>query len=148
MVYVTHDQVEAMTLADRIVVMNAGRIEQVGTPLELYNRPANLFVAGFIGSPQMNFIDGGATRRWRRHDHRGPARAPDRQRRGAAHGRARLVHAEHLGADTILYLDTEKAGTITVRLFGEVGYPPDVDVYVSRVRPARHRFDEAGQVIS
>ena len=56
MIYVTHDQVEAMTLADRIVVLNAGRIEQVGTPLELYHRPANLFVAGFIGSPQMNFI--------------------------------------------------------------------------------------------
>ncbi|RDI60187.1 ABC transporter ATP-binding protein [Microvirga subterranea] len=56
MIYVTHDQVEAMTLADRIVVLNKGRIEQVGTPLELYHRPANLFVAGFIGSPQMNFV--------------------------------------------------------------------------------------------
>ncbi len=56
MIYVTHDQVEAMTLADRIVVLNGGRIEQVGTPLELYHRPANLFVAGFLGSPQMNFI--------------------------------------------------------------------------------------------
>ncbi|RCW23955.1 carbohydrate ABC transporter ATP-binding protein (CUT1 family) [Ciceribacter lividus] len=58
MIYVTHDQVEAMTLADRIVVLRAGRIEQVGTPLELYNRPANRFVAGFIGSPHMNFLDG------------------------------------------------------------------------------------------
>jgi len=56
MIYVTHDQVEAMTLADRIVVLSAGRIEQVGTPLELYEHPANLFVAGFIGSPKMNFI--------------------------------------------------------------------------------------------
>ena len=56
MVYVTHDQVEAMTLADRIVVLNAGRIEQVGTPLELYEHPDNQFVAGFIGSPRMNFI--------------------------------------------------------------------------------------------
>ena len=58
MVYVTHDQVEAMTLADRIVVLSAGKIEQVGTPLELYEHPCNLFVAGFIGSPKMNFIDG------------------------------------------------------------------------------------------
>ncbi|OBQ70408.1 ABC transporter ATP-binding protein [Mesorhizobium erdmanii] len=58
MVYVTHDQVEAMTLADRIVVMNGGRIEQVGAPLDLYHRPANLFVAGFIGSPAMNFLKG------------------------------------------------------------------------------------------
>ncbi len=56
MVYVTHDQVEAMTLADRIVVLSAGRVEQVGAPLELYEYPVNLFVAGFIGSPKMNFI--------------------------------------------------------------------------------------------
>jgi multiple sugar transport system ATP-binding protein len=58
MIYVTHDQVEAMTLGQRIVVFNGGRIEQVGTPLELYNNPANLFVAGFLGSPKMNFIPG------------------------------------------------------------------------------------------
>ena len=57
-VYVTHDQIEAMTMADRIVVMNAGRIEQIGTPLELYDTPANLFVADFIGSPSMNFLNG------------------------------------------------------------------------------------------
>ena len=57
-VYVTHDQIEAMTMADRIVVMNSGRVEQVGSPLELYDRPRNLFVAGFIGSPAMNFIPG------------------------------------------------------------------------------------------
>ncbi len=57
-IYVTHDQIEAMTMADRIVVMNGGRIEQVGAPLALYDRPANLFVAGFIGSPGMNFIAG------------------------------------------------------------------------------------------
>ena len=56
MIYVTHDQIEAMTLADRIVVLRAGRIEQVGAPLELYNRPANLFVAGFIGAPRMNLL--------------------------------------------------------------------------------------------
>ncbi|MFO1317468.1 MAG: sn-glycerol-3-phosphate ABC transporter ATP-binding protein UgpC [Burkholderiales bacterium] len=56
MIYVTHDQVEAMTMADKIVVLRAGRIEQVGAPLDLYNRPANRFVAGFIGSPQMNFL--------------------------------------------------------------------------------------------
>jgi multiple sugar transport system ATP-binding protein len=55
-VYVTHDQIEAMTMADRIVVMNAGKVEQIGTPLELYDNPANLFVAGFIGSPAMNFL--------------------------------------------------------------------------------------------
>jgi multiple sugar transport system ATP-binding protein len=57
-IYVTHDQTEAMTMADRIVVMNAGRIEQVGAPLDVYDRPANVFVAQFIGSPAMNFLDG------------------------------------------------------------------------------------------
>jgi len=57
-VYVTHDQIEAMTMADKIVVMNAGRIEQMGAPLDLYDRPANRFVAGFIGSPSMNFLTG------------------------------------------------------------------------------------------
>jgi multiple sugar transport system ATP-binding protein len=58
MIYVTHDQVEAMTLADKIVVLSAGKVEQVGTPLDLYLNPDNLFVAGFIGSPKMNFIKG------------------------------------------------------------------------------------------
>src|SRR6201984_2166513 len=58
MIYVTHDQIEAMTMADRIVVLRGGNVEQVGTPLELYNRPANRFVAGVIGSPQMNFLGG------------------------------------------------------------------------------------------
>ena len=65
-VYVTHDQIEAMTMADKIVVMNSGNVEQIGAPLDLYDRPANLFVAGFIGSPAMNFlkgkIEGGAFR--------------------------------------------------------------------------------------
>jgi multiple sugar transport system ATP-binding protein len=58
MIYVTHDQVEAMTMADRIVVLRAGRVEQLGTPLDLYNAPTNAFVAGFIGSPRMNFLNG------------------------------------------------------------------------------------------
>ncbi len=58
MIYVTHDQVEAMTMADKIVVLNRGNIEQVGSPLELYRKPRNLFVAGFIGSPKMNLVNG------------------------------------------------------------------------------------------
>ena len=78
MIYVTHDQVEAMTLADRIVVLQGGRIEQVGTPLELYNRPDNLFVAGFIGSPRMNLLARPRQRcrrrsRWARAATRSPA---------------------------------------------------------------------------
>jgi multiple sugar transport system ATP-binding protein len=60
-IYVTHDQVEAMTMADKIVVLNGGRVEQIGAPLDLYDRPANQFVAGFIGSPSMNFLNGTIT---------------------------------------------------------------------------------------
>jgi multiple sugar transport system ATP-binding protein len=63
MIYVTHDQVEAMTMADKIVVLRQGKVEQVGRPLDLYNHPANRFVAGFIGSPQMNFLDATITAR-------------------------------------------------------------------------------------
>ena len=89
MIYVTHDQVEAMTLADRIVVLNAGRIEQVGAPMELYNNPANTFVAGFIGSPQMNFLEAGPARPARQ-DPRHPPRAPRPPPRGRRHPRHHL----------------------------------------------------------
>jgi len=117
MIYVTHDQVEAMTLADKIVVLNAGRIEQVGPPMELYNAPANEFVAGFIGSPKMNFIEASRI---------GDAEAktigvrPEHLTVDHHSGtwKGTVIHAEHLGADTNLYLDTEQAGLITVRLFG------------------------------
>ena len=88
-IYVTHDQIEAMTMADQIVVMHDGRVEQIGSPLELYDRPANRFVAGFIGSPAMNFIEGtlrsdGSARMSRRR-RRAPAgrRGAGRQRRAA-----------------------------------------------------------------
>ena len=88
MIYVTHDQVEAMTMADKIVVLRAGNIEQVGTPLDLYNRPDNKFVAGFIGSPQMNFI-AGHSGAWRQHR--------DRPRRDLcnAYQQARIGHRTH-----------------------------------------------------
>ena len=75
MIYVTHDQVEAMTLADKIVVLNRGKIEQVGSPMELYNSPQTVFVAGFIGSPQMNLIDASKARPERREDYRHSSRA-------------------------------------------------------------------------
>ena len=84
-VYVTHDQIEAMTMADKIVVMHDGLVEQIGAPLELYDRPANLFVAGFIGSPAMNFLKGTVQRQ-----RRARLRRPER-RQPAAIGRARQV---------------------------------------------------------
>jgi len=146
MVYVTHDQVEAMTLADKIVVLNGGRIEQVGAPMELYERPANDFVAGFIGSPKMNFIEAarlgeaGATTIGVRPEHL----TVDR---GSGAWKGTVVHAEHLGADTNLYLDTETAGLITVRIFGVFRAEPGETLYASP-DPARvHRFDAQGRTM-
>ena len=146
MVYVTHDQVEAMTLADKIVVLDGGVIQQVGSPMDLYNRPANLFVAGFIGSPAMNFIDAarlgetGVATIGIRPEHLQLAR-------DAGTWRGRVVHVEHLGADTIVYMDTEAAGPVTARLFGEHGFEPDEIVYASPNEGQTHRFDAGGIAI-
>jgi len=147
MIYVTHDQVEAMTLADKIVVLNAGRIEQVGSPMELYNRPANLFVAGFIGSPQMNFIEGerlgdtSAKTVGIRPEHIGLSRE-------GGDWKGKVIHVEHLGADTIVYLESEQVGPLTARLFGEHRYAADDIVHATPVIGAMHRFDADGRVIS
>ncbi len=146
MIYVTHDQVEAMTLADKIVVLNGGAVEQVGSPMELYNRPANLFVAGFIGSPGMNVIDAerlgetGAKTIGIRPEHITLSRE-------AGAWKGKVVHVEHLGADTIVYLETEEAGLITVRLFGEHQYAEDEVVYAVPDASLIHRFDAAGRAI-
>jgi len=119
-VYVTHDQVEAMTMADRIVVLNAGKIEQYGSPLELYERPANLFVAGFIGSPRMNFIAGEGAQRY------GAATIgvrPEHLRasRDGEGWEGRVSVAEHLGSDTFLHVEVTGIGTLTARSVGELG---------------------------
>jgi multiple sugar transport system ATP-binding protein len=146
MVYVTHDQVEAMTLADKIVVMHDGIVEQVGAPLDLYRHPVNLFVAGFIGSPTMNFITGetaakvSATTLGIRPEHLvvdagGPWS-------GA------VSHAEHLGSDTMLYVDCPGLGLINARVAGD--YVVDVGSTVT-LRPldARiFRFDGEGRTIA
>ena len=146
MIYVTHDQVEAMTLADKIVVLNAGRIEQVGSPMELYNRPANLFVAGFIGSPQMNFIPAG---RLGRSDAETIGVRPEHMTlsRDAGDWKGKVVHVEHLGADTIVYMETEIAGLITARLFGEHAYAPDDIVHGVPQTDRLHRFDAEGKAL-
>ena len=146
MIYVTHDQVEAMTLADRIVVLNAGRIEQVGKPMELYNSPANEFVAGFIGSPKMNFIDaktlGDSTAKTIgvRPEHL----TVDKE---AGSWKGTVIHAEHLGADTNLYLDTEQAGLLTVRIFGVYDAEPGAALFVTPDPEKTYRFAEDGSRI-
>jgi multiple sugar transport system ATP-binding protein len=147
MIYVTHDQVEAMTLADKIVVLSAGAIEQVGSPMELYNKPANVFVAGFIGSPQMNLIEAGklGERAAKTIGIRPEHIALSRE---SGEWKAKVVHAEHLGADTILYLETEVTGLLTVRLFGEHRYAADDIVFATPDRAAMHRFDANDRAIA
>jgi len=144
MIYVTHDQVEAMTMADKIVVLQAGRIEQVGSPLELYRAPRNVFVAGFIGSPRMNLIGGaeaanhGATTIGVRPEH--IAASPER---GTWQGR--VVVSEHLGSDTYLHVhDTGLADVVTVRVDGEYGAAHGDTVFLTPEPDKIHRFDAEG----
>jgi multiple sugar transport system ATP-binding protein len=145
-VYVTHDQVEAMTMADKIVVLNAGNIEQYGSPLELYERPANIFVAGFIGSPKMNFISGDAARQYNaatigiRPEHL----RIDREGKGWL---GTVTVAEHLGSDTFLYVDAGKIGTLTVRYVGELDLAAGDPVSLAPDPARLHRFTEDGQSI-
>ncbi|MBZ9855583.1 ABC transporter ATP-binding protein [Mesorhizobium sp. CA13] len=145
MIYVTHDQVEAMTLADKIVVLNAGKIEQIGGPMELYNAPANEFVAGFIGSPKMNFIDGARLGETAKTIGVRPEHLTVDPKSGAWKGT--VVHAEHLGADTNLYLDCEKAGLITVRIFGVYDAEPGATLYATPDPAKTYRFGEDGKVL-
>ena len=145
MIYVTHDQVEAMTLADKIVVLNAGRIEQIGGPMELYNSPANEFVAGFIGSPKMNFIDGARLGETAKTIGVRPEHLTVDPKSGSWKGT--VVHAEHLGADTNLYLDCEKAGLITVRIFGVYDAEPGATLYATPDPGKTYRFGADGKTI-
>ena len=145
MIYVTHDQVEAMTMADKIVVLNAGNIEQVGSPLDLYNHPANTFVAGFIGSPRMNLIDGpeatklGATTIGIRPEHL------DVVTEGGWQGVVGL--SEHLGSDTFLKVETDLVGTVNVRAGGEVMLRHGDKVRLSPQAGKVHRFGPDGKAI-
>ncbi len=173
MIYVTHDQVEAMTLANRIVVLNGGRIEQVGAPLDLYRRPANVFVAGFLGSPKMNFLDakvaaagGGATNVVLGD---GPMALPFHHARlgvgdavkvgvrpedfvlaqGGA-GRVfkgRIILVEPLGGETIAHVALDGGGVVVVKLPGETPVAQDATLPLS-VDPARcHLFDRDGVAV-
>jgi multiple sugar transport system ATP-binding protein len=143
MIYVTHDQIEAMTLADKIVVLSGGTIQQVGRPIDLYNFPANVFVAGFIGSPKMNLIDGdearraGATTLGIRPEHL-------RLTGDAPRWTGVVRHAEHLGSDTFVYLTTETAGELTVRVAGDAALAVGERVGIAPLPAAIHRFDSAG----
>jgi multiple sugar transport system ATP-binding protein len=171
MIYVTHDQVEAMTLADRIVVLNAGVVEQVGAPLELYHHPQNLFVAGFIGSPRMNFLEGevmsasadgivvnladGTT-----------LRAPPSQGAaspgqkvtlglrpehliegggGASELKGRVIAVEHLGGETYVYLERDGADPLVVKAEGSSPARVADLLPVGIPASACYLFDEQGE---
>jgi|TARA_B100000959_G_scaffold68099_1_gene72131 ABC-type sugar transport system ATPase subunit len=116
-IYVTHDQIEAMTLADKIVVLNNGIVEQIDTPTELYNKPQTEFVAGFIGSPKMNFLRGSIVTE-KEADVYGIR--PEHINLSSSEGKIKgtLRHFENLGADTLLYFDTEDYQKIVVRKEG------------------------------
>ncbi len=147
MVYVTHDQTEAMTLADKIVVLNGGHIEQVGKPLDLYRNPANRFVAGFIGSPKMNFLTGQAAASF---DAQEIGIRPEHLSLASDSGRwpGTVSHAEHLGSDTFVYIEVEGAGLLTVRTPGETTCQPGDSLFVTPDESAIHRFDADGLSIS
>jgi multiple sugar transport system ATP-binding protein len=142
MVYVTHDQVEAMTLADRIVVLNAGRVEQIGRPMELYNDPANIFVAGFIGSPRMNFLDARSLGEPGRTLGIRPEHLAISREAGAIPGL--VSHVEQLGGETNIFVRTEAHGLLTVRRFGEHAYSVDETVHLTPEAARRFLFDESG----
>ena len=144
MIYVTHDQVEAMTMADKIVVLRAGNIEQVGSPLDLYKSPKNTFVAGFMGSPKMNFIAGATS------DSYGAATIgirPEHIDVSAQSGMWRGIVgvSEHLGSDSFLHIHgTGVADMITVRAGGEVGFKHGDEVFLTPREDAIHKFDAQG----
>ncbi len=162
MIYVTHDQVEAMTLADRIVVLDGGRIEQAGTPRELYGKPANLFVAEFIGSPKMNLIpcmtDGARYRLkgGRGGDFRG-GRPADRlgvrpehislvqPGEGQCDGTVDVL--EYLGADSFVIVDGGPLGRITVRTDGDTDLSPGLPVGLAFPDEKTHFFDTSGLAV-
>jgi multiple sugar transport system ATP-binding protein len=150
MVYVTHDQVEAMTLADRIVVLNAGRIEQVGSPLELYRNPANLFVAGFIGSPKMNLITGAPAAKFNAATI-GLRPESIRVAKQGGDWAGTVGVAERLGSDTYLHVHTdagpETAGTITVRADGDIDVKHGDRVFLTPDAAKLHRFDQNGATL-
>jgi ABC-type sugar transport system ATPase subunit len=173
MIYVTHDQVEAMTLADRIVVLNYGVVEQVGSPIELYDRPQNLFVATFIGSPAMNIVpcvieggDGDARVKPEKHaavkvNAKIPASAVGSKGSFGVRPedlsvttgddaifRGRVDVSEHLGELTLLYVDCGYEEPIIAKLEGNVAIKRDEQVSLAAPTAKLHVFDEKGMAFA
>jgi multiple sugar transport system ATP-binding protein len=167
MIYVTHDQVEAMTLADRIAIFNEGRIAQIGKPMELYHRPVNKFVAGFLGMPQMNFfeamVDGGSIRLGNGNSVSIPGTSqlsgkvtvgirPEHLRVCDGDGTGETVSGklsvvERLGSETYAYVDVPQVGSITVRADGDFERGAGRDICIRLDLTHAHLFDAAGAAI-
>ncbi|MBT53884.1 MAG: sugar ABC transporter ATP-binding protein [Mameliella sp.] len=144
MVYVTHDQVEAMTMADKIVVLQAGVIEQVGSPLDLYRAPRNKFVAGFIGSPKMNLIEGAEAAK---HNAQSIGIRPEHVEVSTTEGlwKGTVGVAEHLGSDTFIHVHgVPGCDPMTVRVGGEIPVTHGDTVYLTPNMAHLHRFDAEG----
>ena len=146
MVYVTHDQVEAMTMADKIVVLSDGRIEQVGSPLELYRSPRNRFVAGFIGSPKMNFLGGAVAQKFNAHSIGiRPEHFVVSTENGMLKGTVGV--SEHLGSDTFFHVHVDN-DIITARVNGEVDVHHGDTVFLDANPERIYKFDSDGMAIS
>jgi multiple sugar transport system ATP-binding protein len=135
-----------MTMADKIVVLNAGNIAQVGSPMELYQRPDNLFVAGFIGSPKMNLIEGEKAAKYNAHT---IGIRPEHLRVSKDQGDWKGVVgvAEHLGSDTFLHIHVDGGETMTARAEGEMDVRHNDQVFLTPSPEKLHRFDGAGLAI-
>lgn len=142
MIYVTHDQTEAMTLADRIVVLRDGRIEQVGSPMELYNNPANQFVAGFLGAPSMNFLSAGPLGQ---HGSALGIRPEHLHVNGTGQISGTVTHVERLGGDTNLLVTSTMNELVTVRLFGQHDYAVDAPIRLGFDQRHAYHFDGEGK---
>ena len=171
MIYVTHDQTEAMTLADKIVVLQSGRIEQTGAPLDIYNNPQNVFVAGFIGSPRMNLIEATANQGAEGWTLTAPNMSvpipnvdcltdgahctfgirPEHvsiATEGSGHTKAQVAFAEQLGGETYLYCDVEGSPQITVHQPGQLPVIKGQTLALHFALENMHLFDANGQVIA
>ncbi len=154
MVYVTHDQVEAMTMADKIVVLNEGRIEQVGTPMQLYHSPASEFVAGFIGSPSMNFIKASDVDEIVSHDISADTATigvrPEHLEITAINKgifNAKVAVKEQLGGESYLYLKAATGTDIVVKTDGDNQTMSGEEIGINFSRDRVHQFDAAGATI-
>jgi multiple sugar transport system ATP-binding protein len=144
MIYVTHDQVEAMTMADRIVVLNGGKVEQTGSPLELYQKPASLFVAGFIGAPKMNFLEAAEAQK--------PAAwigiRPEHisvNPQGELTGQ--VMALEHLGSRTYLHARVSETVTLTVETAGDTAVKEGDRLALHLRSEFFHLFNASGERI-